>query len=160
MLPALRAHVTEAYKTVLIDDFGSVYTDVYSFDFGLKLYGGLDDYYNILMITELGLFSKNLVVIPEIVDSDINIEGFVPPAVCEWYQFGCHANNIVNSFASKVYAGLKIDVIVASVVGFWEKITQLASILPDGAGLIIALIVGASGVAIIFIVIDRYGGSS
>lgn len=150
LLPALSASMGD-YGTVLINDFGSQYTDVQSFnvEFEFTSPDSIDpSLVQTLYLYELGAFSSNDVVIG-FINPDLPLP--FEPGVCDWYEFGCQAKNGVNEFVAWFYE--KLD--IAEIVGYFQNIIDggavVLSLMPDslvaaftviGAGIVLAITYG------------------
>jgi len=147
LLPAIELAMSD-YDTIVIDNVGSQYTDVQSFNVEFEFVspdGADDSIVQTLYLYELGVFSSNNVVIGNI-DTELPLP--FEPGVCDWYEFGCQAKNGANEFVAWFYETLDI----AEIVGYFDTIVAggsiVLSLMPDslvaaftviGAGIIIAV---------------------
>jgi len=147
LLPAIKLAMGD-YETVVIDNVGSQYTDVQSFNVEFEFVspdGADPSLVHTIYLYELGAFSSNNVVIGKI-DTELPLP--FEPGVCDWYEFGCQAKNGANEFVAWFYE--KLD--IAEIVGYFDTIidggTVVLSLMPDslvaaftviGAGIIIAV---------------------
>jgi len=152
--------LTEFEKTVLLDDFGTAYTNVKRFDIGLELKSPDIDWdfeYQDYFFYELGVFSSDDVYIPVVIDTDVG--NLFENQVCEWYQVGCQLTNLANNTGALIYNGLHIEEIQETFNGFFDTVGDIVAILPSELVVICLVILGSVGVGVIFIIVEWGKGS-
>ena len=157
MLPALKVNIGDTSKNTFINDFGSQYSDVsefiIAFDIASPPLGSayeLETHY----IYELGLFSSNNVFIPTMPTTS-ELEAMFPNDVCDWYQFGCQATNIINNIGETLYVKLNIPAIVAVFSGIIASISNIVAITPEPVAIIIYIVLGAVSTGLILLLVER-----
>ena len=157
MLPALKVNIGDISKNTFINDFGSQYSDVsefiIAFDIASPPLGStyeLETHY----IYELGLFSSNNVFIPTMPTSS-ELEAMFPNDICDWYQFGCQASNIINNIGETLYVKLNIPAIVAVFSGIIASISNIVAITPEPVAIIIYIVLGAVSTGLILLLVER-----
>lgn len=155
-LPALSLSIGNSFRTMYIDDFGSSYTNIsrFNFEFEIVTPGNDDDYnYETQYFYEIGIFSSDKVLHPAYIDSDL--DSLWEMKTCDWYQFGCHLSNFLNTVLTTVYNRLNIDAILAFFQGIFEDVAQVVDILPSGVVTVFVVLFSGIGVAIIIVIIER-----
>lgn len=153
-LPALMMNLAgDEFQTIFVDDFGSSYTNISKFNFEFLFTSpDPDDPYlsEAHYFYELGMFSSNEVIQISPISSDIGL--LFPQQVCDWFQFGCHATNIINDVGAKLYVSLNIQSFIDSIDSVFASVSSFLDILPDElAGIIIAFTTALAGGIILVI---------
>jgi len=156
LLPSLKFNIGDTFRTVLVNDFGSNYTDISQFRIALDVASpDEDDTYTLEShyFYELGIFSSSDVLFVNDIDTDI--DNIFESEICNWYDVVCGGKNLVNDMWASIYNKLRIADIIDSFDNIYDKVNTVVSILPAGVKAIaIVIIVSSLGVIALFIV-DR-----
>lgn len=156
LLPSLKMNISDLFRTVYVDDFGSQYTNIskFNFEFLITSPETTDDFteeYHYFY--EIGIFSSDKVLHPSFIESDI--ESLWDMKTCDWYQIGCHLSNFTNELLTNVYNKLNIDAIIANFEGIIEDVTKIVDTTPTQIKTVFAVLFTGLGVALIVIIIEK-----
>ena len=157
MLPALFSQMGE-HGTKVINDFGSAFTDVLSFNFEFEFTSPEptdDSIVQTFYLYELGAFSASDVVIG---NYDPTLPLPFDPQVCDWYELGCQAKNGANDFVAWFYEAFDIEAITASVTEIFDSFDLVISLMPDEIVVILAIVGSALVAILIIVIVDRVTG--
>jgi hypothetical protein len=157
MLPALKASMGDG-KTFVIDNIGSQYTDVSTFDFEFHLvspYGDDDSPVQTMYLYELGVFSTSDVIFG---DAETDIPLPFTPGVCDWYELGCQAKNTVNDFWAWFYTTAQIDEVVDAFDTIFDSVETVVGSMPTALTTVITVLIGALSAIAIIVIVDRMTG--
>ena len=157
LLPALFIPLGD-YGTKVIDDFGSAFTDVLSFNIEFEFVSPEptdDSLVQTIYLYELGAFSSSDVVIG---NYDPTLPLPFDPQVCDWYEMGCQAKNGINDFVAWFYDKFDIEAISASVSDIFDSFDQVISLMPDEIVVILSIVASAMVAILIIVIVDRITG--
>jgi len=156
LLPSLKLNIGDLFKSYIVDDFGSSYSNIskFNFEFDFKSPSEDDAYtYEEHYFYEIGIFSSDKVLHVTEIDSDL--DSLWNMKTCDWYQIGCHLSNFTNELLTSIYNKLQIGDIIAFFDNIFDDVSQVFNILPDGVITVLIVLFSGLGVAMIVVIIER-----
>ncbi|MCK9576792.1 MAG: hypothetical protein M0R51_12795 [Clostridia bacterium] len=165
-LPSLMVNNdTRAPQTRMIDNFGTLYTNVKRMTFGWQMASpnsniDADATYIDYSIHELGAFSEQQIVMPVYIDPDSDLAGIndiFEPTIVEWWDIGGHLKNVFNSIINTIWIKWDLRGLIATFDDVISKVADVGALLPPAVWTVIAVVFSVSAIGLIFVLVDKAG---
>ena len=156
---------TRAAQTRMIDNFGTLYTNVKRMTFGWQMASPNSDIdadatYIDYSIHELGAFSEQQIVMPVYIDPDSDLAGIndiFEPTIVEWWDIGGHLKNLFNSTINTIWVKWDLRGLIATFDDVISKVADVGALLPPAVWAVIAVVFSVSAIGLIFVLVDKAG---
>lgn len=156
---------TKTAQTRIIDNFGTLYTNVKRMTFGWQMASPNSDidadatYIN-YSIHELGAFSEQQIVMPVYIDPASELSGIndiFEPTIVEWWDIGGHLKNLFNSIINTIWVKWDLRGLIATFDDVISKVADIGALLPPAVWEVIAVVFSVSAIGLIFVLVDKAG---
>ena len=156
---------TKAAQTRMIDNFGTLYTNVKRMTLGWQVESPNSDIdadatYIDYSIYELGAFSEQQIVMPVYIDPNSDLSGIndiFEPTIVEWWDIGGHLKNLFNSTINTIWVKWDLRGLIATFDDVISKVADIGALLPPAVWEVIAVVFSVSAIGLIFVFVDKAG---
>lgn len=156
---------SKAAHTYMIDNFGTLYTNVKRMTLGWLIASPNSDIdadatYIDYSIYELGAFSEQQIVMPVYIDPNSDLSGIndiFEPTIVEWWDIGGHLKNLFNSIINTIWVKWDLRGLIATFDDVISKVADIGALLPPAVWEVIAVVFSVSAIGLIFVFVDKAG---